>query len=383
MNSFITHELEQIEDYKTLLSIMGSLSGLFSANETPYLHYRVAEKIFCKCFKAKDLSRADVAYDAQIGSIGIGLKTFICDSDCSTEKVAEFNALSSELSKYSGLDLAREIAKFRNERIDFANRLYNIDNGLYHIVARNKQKEFILFETDYNKIDLETLSLLSTRSKKGASLHFQDQYNRYSFNFSKSTLFRSFDIPQNALKFPIEILDDPYELLLDLFQNRLSLEKFQEENEETIILPLYGRGRKVYEKSGLNQWNAGGRKRDFGEVYIPIPSDIHKLIPSFFPSRDCLFQLEVPTGEVFFAKLCQEGGKALMTNPNKALSDWLLRKVFKLKEGELLNIDRMDAMGFDSVSISKIQENYYKIDKARSGSYEDFLKKLSSKKDNS
>ena len=32
--------------------------------------------------------------------------------------------------------------------------------------------------------------------------------------------------------------------------------------------------------------------------------------------------LEIPTGEVFRAKVCQDNSKALMTNPNKAMSDW-------------------------------------------------------------
>ncbi|GJH40169.1 hypothetical protein RCZ04_07190 [Capnocytophaga sp. HP1101] len=42
-----------------------------------------------------------------------------------------------------------------------------------------------------------------------------------------------------------------------------------------------------------------------------------------------------------------------MTNPNKALSDWLLRKVFQVKEGELLTIEKMNALGFDSIIIIK------------------------------
>ena len=36
------------------------------------------------------------------------------------------------------------------------------------------------------------------------------------------------------------------------------------------------------EKSGLNQWNAGGRVRKYGEVYIPIPAEIRKLKIGFF-----------------------------------------------------------------------------------------------------
>ena len=39
-----------------------------------------------------------------------------------------------------------------------------------------------------------------------------------------------------------------------------------------------------------------------------------------------------------------------MTNP-KLFSDWLLRKVFQVKEGELLTIEKMNELGFDSVII--------------------------------
>ena len=141
-------------------------------------------------------------------------------------------------------------------------------------------------------------------------------------------------------------------------------------------MPLYGIKNKekfVFEKSGLNQWNAGGRKRDFGEVYIPIPAEIHKQFPNFFPERDQLFELKIPTGEVFSAKVCQDNSKALMTNPNKALSDWLLRKVFQVKEGELLTIEKMNELGFDSVIIYKDANGNYQIDKAKLGSYEQFI----------
>ena len=62
-----------------------------------------------------------------------------------------------------------------------------------------------------------------------------------------------------------------------------------------------------------------------------------------------------------------------MTNPNKALSDWLLRKVFQVKEGELLTIEKMNELGFDSIIIIKEDEENYKIDKARLDSYEVFI----------
>jgi hypothetical protein len=126
--------------------------------------------------------------------------------------------------------------------------------------------------------------------------------------------------------------------------------------------------------NALNQWNANGRKRDFGEIYIPIPAELHKKYPNFFPKRDQDFNLQIPTGENFTAKLCQENSKALMTNPNKALSDWLLRKVLQLKEGELATMEKLDKLGFDSVIITKNEIGDYKIDIMKTNTYSEFNK---------
>ncbi len=128
----------------------------------------------------------------------------------------------------------------------------------------------------------------------------------------------------------------------------------------------------LFKKSGLNQWNAGGRKRDSGEIYIPVPAELHKKYPNFFPKRDEDFNLQIPTGEIFSAKLCQENSKALMTNPNKALSDWLLRKVLQLKEGELATIEKLDELGFDSVIITKTDKQNFKIDIMKTNTYNEF-----------
>ncbi|MEG2308077.1 restriction endonuclease [Chryseobacterium sp.] len=356
------------------LSAVSKLSGLFSESAIPFINYRVAENIFCRSFDAGNLSRSDTAFDANYNSIGVGLKTFVCNSNNSNEKVAEFNSLSRVLSSFQGKDLAHKLAEFRNERIDLANRLYNIENSLYHIVAR-KNNELVLFETDYDKIDIKNIHSVK---QNNASLQFEDGKNFYSFNYSKSTLFRKFHIPEYAFRLPFEILEDPYSLLLELFEDKSlkpATDKFVR-GENYVILPLYGFKNKekfVFEKSGLNQWNAGGRKRDFGEVYIPIPAEIHNQFPNFFPTKDELFELKIPTGEVFSAKVCQDNSKALMTNPNKALSDWLLRKVFQVKEGELLTIEKMSELGFDSVIICKDGNGNYQIDKAQVDSYEQFI----------
>lgn len=374
MKSFAQIDIESNGNYLKLLNAVAKLSGLFSESAIPFINYRVAENIFCRCFNAQNLSRSDTAFDASYNGIGIGLKTFACTRNYSVEKIAEFNQLSRQLKDLSGKSLAVQLAQYRNDRIDMAKSLYNIQSSLYHIVAR-KQNEIYLFETDYSPIDIPKIR--SVKETVGG-LQFEDGQNNYSFNYSKSTLFRRFHLPQNAFRLPIEIIADPYQLLLELFEDQslASATNKLTKGEDYVILPLYGikKGQKyVFEKSGLNQWNASGRKRDYGEIYIPIPTEIHKLYPSFFPKKDQEFELSVPTGEVFRAKVCQDHSKALMTNPNKALSDWLLRNILRLEEGELATIEKLIALGFDSVIITKTDDHRYHIDKAKMDGYCDFI----------
>ena len=366
MISFAQQDIANKGEYLKFLEIFSNLSNLFSDSKIPYLHYRIAENLFCRCYDANNLSRSDTAFDASIGSLGIGLKTFTISSDNSREKIAEFNRLFPKIKHLDNTEFIKNISQFRNDRISLAKRVYNIDKSIYHIVGR-RESEIILFETDYDEIQIDSLEFLE---KSKASIFYTDTINEYSFNFSKITLFRKFQIPNNAYSFPVEILNDPYDLLFELIE----YSKLKSVKEKYIILPLYGRGRKVYEGSGLNAWNAGGRKRDISEMYIPHPVELREMFPNFFPSIDEPFELITPTKDILDAKICQQGGKALMTNPNKAISDWLLRKVLHLNEGELATIEKLDELGFDSVRITKLESHKFKIDIAPIESYEEYLK---------
>ena len=176
----------------------------------------------------------------------------------------------------------------------------------------------------------------------------------------------------------IQIIDNPFDLILKIFEEYNNY-KITEE-KDFVILPLYSYDKNknenkkyVPEKSGLNQWNAGGRVRKYGEVYIPIPAEIRKLKIGFFPERDKIFNLEIPSEIKLKAKICQDNGKALMTNPNIALANWLLKDVLQLKERELLTYKKLEIIGIDSVKIEKIDNENYKIYFSKIGSYENFL----------
>ena len=332
------------------------------------------ENLFCYCFGAKNLSRSDIAFDAKLGNLGIGLKTFVGENkDYSFEKIAEFNKDSKLIKdKKDERDIVEFLANLRNDRINLAKDVHGISESLYHIIVRRK-KSLLFFETDYNEIDISNLRIEKQKgNKEEKSLNFTDGNHLYKFNFSKSTLFRRFDIPKESFCTDVVIFESPAELLLSIDEIAYKFKpKF-----EYVILPLYTikEGKKiVQEKSALNQWNAGGRKRDSDEVYITIPSFIRNNFPNFFPGRDTPFILKTPIGEILNAKVCQDNNKALMTNPNKALSNWLLRNILKLKEFELATIERLEILGIDSVIITKEKYGEYSIDIQSWGSYERFI----------
>jgi hypothetical protein len=153
-----------------------------------------------------------------------------------------------------------------------------------------------------------------------------------------------------------------------------------------VILPLYSprgrQNRKVYERSGINQWNASGRERSFGEAYIPVPKAIHDRFPNFFPSRFSKFKIKLPDVRIVTASLCQSEGKALMSDPNKDICDWLFRLIDessaamrgRFSRGIPYKYDDLKKIGTDSVRISKAAASThdYELAVMPLGSYEQF-----------
>lgn len=347
------------EKYFEMLKLMAQLSRLFSESQTPYLDYRLTENLFCRYFKALNDARSCTAYDARIGSLGIGIKTFILSANNqSTEKIAEFNKLKKELEGLSDLDLAKKISQFRNERMWFANNQYGVTETQYHIIGR-KQGLLRIFNTPYEEVDIDHIHL---EKDTFTSCCFNDEKNEYIFNKSKSVLMKRFSVTEGYYDVDVEILDDPL-LLLEQFFNKQKQDILtaKKKGVDFVMLPLYSysrlKGKFVAKKSGLNQFNAGGRKRNPLEVYIPIPKKIHQHFPDFFPKRDKPFTLVLPNGKKISAKICQDGGKALMSNPNLALGQWILRDVLKKEENELVTIDDLNRLGFDSVCIEKLHKS--------------------------
>ena len=363
---------EEQYKYIKLLQVVGSLSKLFSESKTPYLYYRAAENIFCKAFNAHNLARGDISFDAFKGDTGIGLKTFVHGNGKKYEKIAEFN---KDIDKFRNLDekgIMEKIIELRNERIAATERAHRTSKKIYHLVTR-KNGKFEIYEEEMHYIDLNTVKL-DKRKTTDKNIFFKDKYSNYKFYIAKSTLYKQFICEKPIVSFKVNILEDPFSFLLKEDNNLNNLIN-EEEQYEQIYLPLYSaRTGKVEEKSGLNQWNAGGRKRDEDEVYIPIPSWIHKQFEGFFPYNRYTDQKEpfilvLPDGKELNAKVCQSGGKGFMSNPNKALGHWILREILQIPPGQLVTYDDLDRIGIDSVLITKLDKYRFKINFASKGSY--------------
>jgi hypothetical protein len=192
---------------------------------------------------------------------------------------------------------------------------------------------------------------------------------------------------------PISIQENIWELLLGgALDQIINLDGEQSPEVEAkiddyVILPLYSTHSSILKtvpaKSGINQWNAGGRKRAFGEAYIPIPSKVHKKKPGFFPERDQKFELRLPSGEVVSAKVCQQGSKALMSDPNTVLCHWLFSTIdgsSSLSQSRLARhapytYEDLERIGKDSVRVHRLNDDntLYELEFAPLDSYEAFI----------
>lgn len=372
----------QREKYKKMLAIVGSLSNVFSESDEPMLYYRAHENIFCKYFNAENLSREDCSADASKDFIGIGLKTWVGRND---QKVAEFGRLRPEYEDLTDIDLIKKIAEYRNTRIKTTMKAHGLKQMIYHIVKR-VPSAMIIYESEFEYIDIDKIVIINNSRANANNTYFTDGKHTYHFSLSKNTLYMIFDQMVEMDSFDVHIYDDPYEILKKIMQSSPNDNPLIQSNRiakyPQICLRLYSTKKDlkfVAEKSGINQWNAGGRKRDPNEIYIPFPVEDRKRNPDFFPPRDEDFDLRLPDGSWIVAKICQDSGKAIMSNPNKVLGNWLLRNVFDLPEGTVITYPMLKIFGVDCVVFSKLAESErhsekmaYSVDFGTLGTYERF-----------
>ena len=404
-----------VEKYASLLKAVASMSRLYSDNDKAFIHSRFVEKLYVECAKAKDLSRSDMSFDAILHKdIGVGVKTFLAENinTGKSEKVAEFTKNAS-LGDFIGLNhsaYAKKASELRNNRIisDANEYAINLSQSIYHCLIRTNDGALI-HEEPYQLVDIENIKPTDkfgneignfSEVDKGHS-YFTDGISKYRYDVAKNVLYKKFELNKykNSEIIELEMYDDIFQKILkwtNLSPNKKHLIQVNESKQPTfvqrlksdfVVLPLYSTksrfNREVQEKSGINQWNAGGRERKFGESYIPIPKAIHDAHPNFFPPKDVKFKVTLPNGKVISAKVCQENNKALMSDPNTDLCEWLYTIIDKdlgiakkrFAQERPYIYDDLRVVGKDSVRVTKVagEFNAYKLESSNLGSYEEFI----------
>lgn len=392
------------EKYAQNLQLVGSLSRLFSTSDTPFIQYRTAEILFSHLAGGQNIASEDNSFDAiTANGTPVGVKTFVASSTAKhkKEKIAEFSQENIDLIRNLDFESAvKEIARWRNLRVlsDAKQKGLDLNKAIYHCLIR-RPGEIFIHEEPYPLIkEDEIFPLTSSGSKadKFTGLHFSDGENSYTFLKSKSTLTKKFEFSKgfNSKSIPIEILEDPISALQGLLKKGTRIwtpEPINEEGESSnliagkdyVVLPLYSstkkHGKKVYESSGINQWNANGRTRKYKEAYIPVPVQVrnNERTEKFFPSRDTRFHLTLPNKVILSVKICQAGGKALMSDPNTALGDYLFSVIdaggYHEKSWKVFTYRDLLEIGKDSVIIYKDDPLNYRLEFSNIGSYEEFL----------
>ena len=404
--------------YESAIAFISRTTRLYSSSEHAYIVYRFVEKLFCATTGAEDHSARDISFDAKLGEQGFGIKTFVASSPHVTkrEKVAEFtrDASNGNLTGLRHESLALRVSELRNARVssDASEIGVDISKSAYHCLVRLPGFA-IVHEEPYRLIDVKNIYPLSVNgapldkfeNRTEGTVYFSDGINSYQYMTAKNTLSKSFDL---ASFFVSPHLSTPIDenIWRDVFVD-WSLETLPSDNKEAergvrsetegaelepeyIILPLYstrsGAAKQVPSASGINQWNAAGRERSFGEAYIPIPAEVRRVRPDFFPGRDTKFPLLLPNGKIVSAKTCQADGKALMSAPNINLCQWLFSTIDgtwdaatrRFESRSPYTYQDLTRINKDSVKITRDRvRGCYVLESAPVGSFEDFIENYS------
>ena len=426
MSVWDKYSKEQRDAYVNYLQMYGALSALFNQKSSmtgaPYLDSKFQETIYARCFNSKDVDIGNTPHDIRSTfdneRIGIGIKTWL-NSRPSFQKVMQLKSLRSEIDpiidSHDAEALAYKLSAIKNQRLltDYKRLGLVRDNNVYHYVTRDRGCMNI-FETSYPLVDLDNLRPLKMTN---SSLLYSDGYKRYKFTYSDHEIWMYFgeNTSDTVLlsKFPVNILDDPFDFLRfafnDYIKSNLSYVRNNKYDDE-IFLPLYSyRYKKVLPSSGLNNWNSlpksGTTVRPEGEAYIPIPKILWRYKPYWVDPKvnmgdyklyhrktglsSVKIKLHMPDGSVFDAIFTQSNFKGLQTNPQSVLGKWLLsalginkpvRERYDLPSDNVVTMHLLQQVGYDSVRLWHKDPNKPRdiwIDFAEYGSFERFIYLLS------
>jgi hypothetical protein len=403
-----------LEKYIKLLKPVASLSYLFSDNDVAYVNSKFVERLYVIASGAQNTASDNSSFDAVAPiKVGVGIKTFTSSKSArfENEKIAEFTR-DANAGMFDGLNdeqLLRKAIELRNLRLASDANIYGLDisRAIYHCLIR-LEGGAIIHEEPMSLVDIPNLKPVDGNGrvlkKMGDRVLLSDGVNTYSYSKSKRVLYKKFPVimpPKpgfgGLINLPINrnilneigdgmfgvspsstgdfCLQDHPQLAFKSDSDESKEFKITEKPRDFVILPLYstrGGKKEIPERSGINQWNADGRTRKFGEAYIPIPSWIYDSYPGFLPPRDTTFRLRLQDGTIQKAKICQDGGKALMTDPNEKLCEWFYKAIEPNLSYAKIQERLIQKRPYKYSDLVYVGKDSVKMKKARSGLGYDF-----------
>lgn len=508
---------EDKQEYKRLILSFASLTNMFAQKSedeetilSPIVNSKFQETAFQKTLHAYAEDIGNTSYDASIRlkkdngteiKFLVGIKTFGISSG--DQKIAQFktnhNTWSSlvdemernahdekglrtqkeinALNHHLYLELARQIAMIRNERISSSEenlRGFKIKekddiHSVYHVLMPSKKGDnpkIYVGETSYNKIDIENIEILGcTNQKNPTNFMFQDRKHVYKYTSADSQLYMKFNNNDIVLEeWDVIYAEDAYEIFLDIadkiygkslvskkspkiiesyswsllnrdgevemfsgfnsfygvgsklnresrlnriekfcnqFENEIdyiSIAKFRMDLIDYLTIPTSNMDEKIRKvhlreqitdtvsQTGNNDLIKEIEKllyRPLNEMYIPIPNSkkFHNEHPDFFgkniaqfvidentgketsklalPPEERKFNLVFePSGDSIISFITQDNGKGIESLEKQSyLGEWILRKVFQLREYEPLTKHKLEEIGINGIRLYKVENS--------------------------
>jgi hypothetical protein len=130
-----------------------------------------------------------------------------------------------------------------------------------------------------------------------------------------------------------------------------------------VTLSLLAADGTMHSKAGLNWGQREGRDPD--QAYIPVPAEVHRDLPGFFPPLGRRFTVQTDDGEVFICVTAQQNRKGLETPEDNSLLGRYFRRRLGVGSGEFVTRDHLQAYGRTDVKITKIDDDLYIMEFSR------------------
>lgn len=310
------------KEYKRLILAFASLTGMFAQKASdgeyevaPIINSKFQETAFQRAFGAVAEDIGNTSYDVSVQHNGekylVGIKTFGISSG--DQKVAQFKAKHDEWAQIIDkiksnatqvenkneideinanlyLELARRIARIRNERINSACaniRGFRIDvedkhiHSVYHVLmpsSKSDKPQIFVGETSYDKIDIDNLQILGCTGKNNpTNFFFTDGIHTYKYTSADSQLHMNFENKKIVCdEWNVKYADDAYSIfgnianmvypdenVLNVAEDSIKYmitEKNRKEAVETYCWTIWNKDGETELYSGFNSFYGTGSK---------------------------------------------------------------------------------------------------------------------------